>query len=81
MIGLIAEYADGSIVGIEARATGSPGADDARHLAWLRGRIGERFRAGYVLSMGREVLPFGDRITAIPISALWGNRPVRQAGG
>lgn len=79
-IDLIAEYPDGSIVGIEVKATGSPGADDSRHLAWLRDRMGERFRAGYIMSMGREALPFGDRITAVPISALWHNLPVRPAG-
>lgn len=75
-IDVIAEYADGSIIGIEVKATSSPRADDARHLAWLRDRLGKRFRAGYVLTLGAETLPFGDRITAVPVSALWDNVPV-----
>lgn len=75
-IDVVAEYQDGSIIAIEVKATRSPSAADARHLTWLRDRMGERFRAGYILTMGDVALPFGDRITAIPLSALWNNQTV-----
>jgi protein-S-isoprenylcysteine O-methyltransferase Ste14 len=31
------------VVGIEVKATTSPGSDSAKHLRWLRDRLGERF--------------------------------------
>jgi hypothetical protein len=42
----------------------------------MRDRYGEKFCAGYVLYLGSEVRPFGDRLTAIPVSALWEGRPL-----
>jgi uncharacterized protein len=36
-----------------------------------RGSRKYRFRAGIVLYAGEQQLPFGDRLAAIPISALW----------
>ncbi len=43
----------GAVVGIEVKATTSPGADSAKHLRWLRERLGERFTAG-VAAFGGE---------------------------
>ena len=70
-VDLIAERADGSVVGIEVKATTSPSRDDARHLLWLRDALGERFDAGVVLHAGTAVARLDDRILALPISALW----------
>jgi hypothetical protein len=39
-----------------------------RHLAQ---RLGPRLIAGYVLYTGQQTLPFGDRLRALPIDALW----------
>jgi hypothetical protein len=39
-----------------------------RHLAR---RLGDRFRAGIVLYAGEQQLSFGDRLTALPMAALW----------
>ena len=39
-----------------------------RHLA---NRLGDRFRAGIVLYAGEQQLSFGDRLTALPMAALW----------
>jgi len=61
-------------VGIEVKPTTSPGVDSARHLRWLRERLGERFAAGVVLHLGQRASSFGDRIQAVPVSALWGDR-------
>jgi len=44
---------------------------DARHLAWLRDELGDRFVAGAVFHAGPHAFPLGDRITALPISAIW----------
>jgi hypothetical protein len=44
---------------------------DARYLAWLRDELGDRFVAGAVFHTGPHAFPLGDRITALPISAIW----------
>lgn len=44
---------------------------DARHLAWLRDEIGDRFLAGVVLHTGPRVYTLGERIVAAPIASLW----------
>jgi hypothetical protein len=72
-IDFILEGPGGAVVGIEVKATTSPGADSAKHLRWLRERLGERFTAGVVLHLGQRASSFGDSIHAIPVSALWGH--------
>lgn len=70
-VDLVIEYGGGRVAGIEIKATSSPGADDARHLAWLRDRLGDRFTMGLVLHTGPTDFELGDRIIAAPISTLW----------
>jgi uncharacterized protein len=71
-IDLIAELAGGRLIGIEVKAGAAPSGTDARHLAWLRDEIGDRFLAGVVLHTGARVYTLGERIVAAPIAALWG---------
>jgi hypothetical protein len=59
------------IVGIEVKATATPLAKHARHLAYLRDRIGDRFECGIVLHTGSHHGSLGDRLVAAPISSLW----------
>ena len=40
-------------------------------MAALRDERGERFRSGVLLYAGERTLPLGDRLWAVPISALW----------
>jgi predicted AAA+ superfamily ATPase len=68
---IVLEYPDGSVVGIEVKATASPSFADARHLAWLRDSLGGLFAAGVVFHTGPRGFRLGDRIAALPISALW----------
>jgi predicted AAA+ superfamily ATPase len=72
-IDFILEGPGGAVVGIEVKATTSPGADTTKHLRWLRDRLGDRFTAGIVLHLGQRASSFGDNIWAVPVSALWGN--------
>ncbi len=71
-VDLLAELAAQRVVAFEIKATAAPGADDARHLAWLRDRLDEWFVAGIVFHTGPRLFVLGDRITAVPICALWG---------
>jgi uncharacterized protein len=75
-IDFVLESRDGRIVAIEVKASASPGGDATRHLAWLRDRLGDRFSLGIVLYLGEHTLPHGDRILAVPLSALWGHAPL-----
>jgi len=45
--------------------------DDFRGLSHLARRLGDDFLAGVVLYTGPETLSFGDKLKAMPISALW----------
>lgn len=60
------------VVPMEVKASGGPQARDARHLMWLWEQITEQFMAGAVWHTGRWIYPLGERITAVPIAALWG---------
>ncbi|MFE3541810.1 ATP-binding protein [Nocardia sp. NPDC059177] len=61
----------GRVVAIEVKAAETVRADDFRGLRHLQSRLGDRFIAGYVVYCGTQQLPFGDGLTAIPISSLW----------
>ena len=68
----ILETPAGRTVGIEIKAARTVRAEDFRHLASLRDRLGTDFVAGVVFFTGDSPLPFGDRLVALPISLLWG---------
>ncbi|MGH2878611.1 MAG: ATP-binding protein [Solirubrobacteraceae bacterium] len=70
-VDLVLERRDGSVVGIEAKASATAGRDDFRGLRLLRERLGDRFAFGVVMYTGRASVPFGDRLAAIPLQALW----------
>lgn len=70
-IDLLAEMAGGDVIAIEIKATAAPTSSDARHLAWLRDRLGPRFLAGAVLHTGPRPFTLDERILALPICTLW----------
>jgi predicted AAA+ superfamily ATPase len=71
-IDAVLEHNDGRIVAIEVKAAASVHADDFRHLEALARKIGERLHRGIVLYTGNRTVPFGPRMSAVPIDALWG---------
>lgn len=70
-IDVIVEYGGGRVFAIEIKAGSAPTRDDARHLAWLRTELGDRFIGGAVLHTGPRAFRLGDDIVAAPIAALW----------
>jgi uncharacterized protein len=70
-IDLVLENRSGEIAAIEVKAGATLAARDWRALAKLRDRVGARFRAGVVIHSGRQTIPLGDRLWAIPLSGLW----------
>ena len=70
-VDLVAERGNGRVIGIEAKATDAISQADFKGLATLRDELGDSFVHGFVLYTGARSLSFGDRLTALPISALW----------
>lgn len=70
-VDLVLERADGVVVGLEVKATASPGPRDFAGLRVLEEITGRRFRRGVLLYAGEHVLPFGERLAAVPLSCLW----------
>jgi hypothetical protein len=71
-VDLVLEHPDGRVVAIEVKATSTPRAADLKGLRFLADRLGDRFHYGLLLSSAPEATPFGPRIAALPVSALWG---------
>lgn len=72
-VDLVMEDAAGDLVGIEVKASATVGASDFRGLRTLAELTGKRFRRGLLLYTGREALPFGSNLYALPVESLWTN--------
>jgi len=71
---IVLERDDGMIAGLEIKASATVRAADFSGLRTLAEATGARFAYGAVLYDGTDVVPFGDRLAAVPLSALWGVR-------
>ncbi|HKI66819.1 MAG TPA: ATP-binding protein [Solirubrobacterales bacterium] len=67
----VLERRGGKVVGVEMKASASLSRRDFRGLETLREERGDAFVAGVVIHAGEQTLPFGDRLWALPVSALW----------
>jgi uncharacterized protein len=70
-IDFLLERRNGQVVAIEVKATSTVSPKDFQHLRWLADKLGDRFAGGYVLHLGNHTHPFGDRMMALPLSAMW----------
>lgn len=70
-IDVIVEAPDGRLVGVEVKAAQSVVERDFRHLADVAAKLGSEFVHGFVVYLGARTLRFGERLSAIPLSALW----------
>ena len=70
-IDLVLELGGRRVVGIEVKAGSTATGDDARHLIWLRDRLGDDFAAGVILHAGTSAFQIDDRVFALPTCALW----------
>jgi len=69
---IVLERDDGMIAGIEVKARATVKAGDFSGLRALAEACGDRFAFGIVLYDSTDVVPFGDRLAAAPLSCLWG---------
>ena len=70
-VDIVLERADGTIVGIEVKASATVKSSDFAGLRALAATCGDRFACGVILYDSTEVVPFGDQLTATPLSCLW----------
>jgi predicted AAA+ superfamily ATPase len=70
-VDVVLENRRGDLVGVEVKAAATVGDADFRGLRGFEALVGKRLRAGVLLYAGRETLPFGPRLWAAPIEALW----------
>jgi uncharacterized protein len=67
----VLESATGDVVAVEVKAAETVRSEDFRGIQRLARRLGDQLLAGIVLYAGGQALPFGERLRAWPISALW----------
>lgn len=70
-VDIVLESDSRRVAGVEMKAAGSVSQGDFKGLAFLRDKLKDRFAMGVVLYTGKQPLPFGDRLWALPYSALW----------
>ena len=70
-VDIVLESAAGEVAGVEVKAGATIGRGDLAGLRQLRDKLGERFTCGVALYTGERTLPFGDRLWAVPLAALW----------
>ena len=70
-VDLIVEDGTGAILGVEVKAAASVTGADFKGLKKLAGACGDDFKLGVVLYDGEQVVPFGERMFAAPVSCLW----------
>ena len=73
-VDIVLERDDGMIVGVEVKASATVRSSDFGGLRTLAEACGKRFAYGVVLYDSTDVVPFGDRFAAAPLSSLWGSK-------
>lgn len=71
-VDIVLERDDGMIVGIEVKASATVKSGDFGGLRALAEACRDRFAFGVVLYDGADVVPFGGKLAAAPLSSLWG---------
>lgn len=79
-VDMVLERGSSAVAGVEVKASASVTDADFRGLRKLRSAAGKHFKGGVVLYDGETSMPFGDRLFAVPIRAMWegvrqGKRP------
>jgi predicted AAA+ superfamily ATPase len=70
-VDFIVEDERGAMVGIEVKAGATVRASDFKGIRKVMESSGDDLKLGVVLYDGTQVVPFGDRLFAAPISCLW----------
>ncbi len=70
-VDIILEGPGGDLVALEIKSSQTILSDDFKGLRKFQEIAGSKFLQGILLYTGEKVIPFGEKLTAVPISALW----------
>jgi uncharacterized protein len=70
-VDLVLENSNGQVAGVEIKASETIGTRDFSGLRSFAETAGKRFLKGIIIYCGRETLPFGKSLWALPIGKLW----------
>lgn len=70
-VDFLVERRNGKLLGIEVKASSNVTAADFAGLQTLKAQAGKDFVRGIVLHLGKDTLPFGEDMFAMPLEALW----------
>lgn len=70
-VDIVLERDDGAIIGIEIKASATVKSSDFTGLRTLEEACKGRFVFGAVLYDSTEMVPFGDKLAAVPLASLW----------
>jgi hypothetical protein len=70
-VDLVIEDRRGRVVAIDVKAASTVRAEDFRGIRHLADRLGDDLLVGLVLYTGQETYPFGPKLRAMPLAALW----------
>ena len=59
------------LIGIEVKLNSSPNTNDFNGLKLLKEAVKNRFKLGIVIYTGKELVPFGKDLWAVPVCYLW----------
>lgn len=71
-VDFVLERPDGTLAGIEVKTADRVDSGDFKGMRVLQQVAKDDFVCGVVLYNGREIVPFGDKLFAVPIATLWG---------
>ncbi len=70
-VDILLESRDGRVVSVEVKSGARVRKDDLQGTSTLAAQLGDRLHRGVVLYGGDQVVPFGENLHAVPVSALW----------
>ncbi|NDV27532.1 ATP-binding protein [Desulfovibrio sp. JC010] len=70
-VDMVLEKTSGEIACIEIKQSAQVAPKHFRGLKTLKEDLGDKFKAGVVLYGGKDIVPFGEDLFAVPISMLW----------
>jgi len=70
-VDLVAQTGEGTVAGVEIKASSTVADTDFRGLRMLRDRLGKDFLGGAVLNLGQRAYTYDDRLHVIPLDRLW----------
>ena len=70
-VDFVLEKYNGDTIGIEVKLSATVDAKDLRGLKVLKDAVGDKFKKGVVVYTGREVVPLGENLWAVPVCYFW----------